>query len=443
MRSTYNVKETYTGIGSLAVYTFDFKIEDKSQLEIIETNSLGVELQRVRGTDLVFLSSVVFNSVLGGGTVTLAANLPTGYKLIILLANDAPSQLSEFSNKTSFSLKRFEAALDFIAGAVQRLAYRGKQSIKIHDLEDEETFNAQLPYGLSTALGKAIVVNATGDGLEFGPDLSGPGGVGVPDGGAIGAALVKNSAVDGDAIWDDLVITGFSSRFGVAWSSVGLRDTLEQILAITYLGPLIASFTGSSNSLREKGNTVASVTLSVNVTKRSNDIARIRFLQGVTLIQDHNPPVVIGSGVTASVYSTPFSDNITFTVEVTDEPTGGGPTMVSSNVTYSFVYPYYNGAAAPGRTPAQVAAMTKSIINSTATLNKAFTTANGDVYYFAYPASYGLLTSILDENGFETFSAWTKTTQNITGLDASAVSYNIYESNNPVVAGSTNFTFKR
>ena len=40
--------------------------------------------------------------------------------------------------------------MDFIAGAVQRLTYRGKQAFRIHDLDDEETFNAQLPAGVAT-----------------------------------------------------------------------------------------------------------------------------------------------------------------------------------------------------------------------------------------------------------------------------------------------------
>ena len=266
----------------------------------------------------------------------------------------------------------------------------------------------------------------------------------LPPGGAIGAALVKSSAADSDAIWLDLVYEGFSSRFNSTVSLAGLKNTLDYILAISYLGPLIASFTGSSNVLREKGESVASVTLSTNVTKRSSLISRIRFLQGATVVADNNPPVNTGSGVTTATYSTPFTDNITFTTEVTDTADGGsGPTTVSASASYNFVYPYYSGAAAPARTAAQVATLAKTIVVSTATLNKVFTAAGGDVYYYAYPASYGNLTSILDESGFEVFSAFTRRTENITGLDGNAVSYAIYVSNNPVVAGTTNFTFKR
>jgi hypothetical protein len=211
---------------------------------------------------------------------------------------------------------------------------------------------------------------------------------------------------------------------------------------LTYVGPLV-SLSGSSNSLREKGNTVSGITMSANETKRTDDIARIYFRQGANPIEDYEPPVIIGSGVTTAGYAIPFSDNITFTVEVTDDGTSGGPTTVSSSTTYSFVYPYYYGTGAPSRTAAQVAAMTKDIINSNANLTRGFTTVNGDVYYFAYPASYGALTSILDENNFEVFGSWTLRTENITGLDGNPVSYRIYESNNPVTAGTTQFTFRR
>jgi hypothetical protein len=168
-RPQYDVKEIYIGTGSLDEYTFDFKITDLLQLSIIEVNDLGVETQRVRGDDITYLSGVVFDAVAGGGTVTLAANLPTNYQLILVLANDAPTQPYEFRNKTSFTLRRFEDALDNILGAVQRLVYRVNQSIRIHDLDDETTINLQLPPGFADNASRVLVVNAAGTGVEYGP----------------------------------------------------------------------------------------------------------------------------------------------------------------------------------------------------------------------------------------------------------------------------------
>ena len=137
-RPTYAPKQTYTGTGSLSAYTFNFKIEVLTQLLIVEVDDSDVETQRVLGDDVVYLSSVTFDPVDGAGTVNLAANLATNYRLIIPLANDDSTQTYEFRNKTSFTLKRFESAMDFMTGAVQRLAYRGKQALRIHDLDDED-----------------------------------------------------------------------------------------------------------------------------------------------------------------------------------------------------------------------------------------------------------------------------------------------------------------
>ncbi len=169
-RDTYDVKEEYTGDGSLAVYTFDFKIEAKAQLLVIELDDSGEETERVDGNDTTYLSGVVFDAVNGGGTVTLAANLANNYELILLLANDDPTQPYQFGNKNSFSLKRFEAALDFAVGAIQRLAYRGKQALRIHDADDEETFDAQFPPGVAETdnNGRYLKINDDGDGFEYG-----------------------------------------------------------------------------------------------------------------------------------------------------------------------------------------------------------------------------------------------------------------------------------
>jgi hypothetical protein len=276
-----------------------------------------------------------------------------------------------------------------------------------------------------------------------GQRTSGGGGSGeIPADGGINSVLIKTSVDEAEVDWDQMACSGFSARFNQDFTSTDLRDTIQKILNFQYLAPQV-SLSGSSNSLREKGDTVSSITLSATVTKRSDPIARIRFLEGVNEIADYDPPTNTGSGVTTAPYNTPFSDNITFSVQVTDNGDTGGPSTVSSNTTYSFVYPYYHGVGAQGFTPAQVATLTKSIINSNANLTRSFGAASGEVYYFAYPASYGALTEIYDENNFNVFSSWTLSTENITGLDGNPVSYRIYEFDNVVSAGATTFRFVR
>lgn len=240
------------------------------------------------------------------------------------------------------------------------------------------------------------------------------------------------------------VFAGWSDRFDEAWDSNGIEDTFEKIIQLVYAAPLITLAGAGSGSLREKGTVVSSVLLTATTSKRSNDIGIVRFYRAGVLINTIDPATAAGAAETYTE-NTDFSDTLSFQAEVDDVLSGGnGPTTVQSNiVTYTFVYPYYYGAGAVGLTAAQVAALTKDVISSDSNVNYGFTSSNGDVYYMAYPASYGPLTSILDENGFETFADWTLRTENITGLDGSPVSYRIYEFNNPVVAGSTDYTFIR
>jgi len=172
-RSTYAPKHTYLGTGSKLDYTFDFKIESLAQLLVIEMDDSDVETQRVRGTDVTYISSVDYDPVDGAGTVNLAANLPANYTLIILLANDEPTQPYEFKNKGSFTLKRIEAALDFVAGAIQRLTYRSAQALRLHEHDDETAIDTSLPPNLPTdGIDRYMKVNATGDGFEYGVTLA-------------------------------------------------------------------------------------------------------------------------------------------------------------------------------------------------------------------------------------------------------------------------------
>lgn len=241
-----------------------------------------------------------------------------------------------------------------------------------------------------------------------------------------------------DAIWQSGLFQGFSLRYGASLSLASLRDALLYVFNFGYLAPTISLFCSPSQAVREKGDPVAAVTMSATTVKNSQAITAVTHYRNGVLVNTEAAPVP-GGGVETFVESTPFADNMSFYSKVSD-----GTSLIQSNtVTYSYVYPYYSGAGAPARTAAQVAAMTKDIRTSTVSLTKSFTTVNGDVYYFAYPAAYGALTSIKDENLFETFGDWTLRIQNITGLDGNAVSYRIYEFNNPVVAGSTNYTFIR
>lgn len=281
--------------------------------------------------------------------------------------------------------------------------------------------------------------------VDMRDNVSAGGGSGVggalPPGGNVGDALEKLSSGAGNADWKSFNYNGISSRFG-AWVSNGLKDTIDKLVAITYTAPQVSLSASGSGTIREKGTAVTAVTLSATVTKRSDPIAAVRFYKDGSLIHTVASPNPAGGTETYN-WTGSFDDNTQFSVQVDDDGSTGGPTTASASQNFNFVYPYYVGASTAAETAANVALMTKRVIASTATRTETIAASNGDVFYFAYPASYGGLTSILDVNNFETFPDWTLRTENITGLDGNPVSYRIYEFDNPVVAGSYQYTFKR
>ncbi len=256
---------------------------------------------------------------------------------------------------------------------------------------------------------------------------------------------VKPADGGGGGLLDsDYVYNGYSTRFSEVFSSTGLNDTFQKILKISYTPPAISFGASGSGTIYEKGATVASTILTASVTRTSNDIDTVKIYKSPSTLLDTKTGTIPAGGTTTTTYSTPFTDTVSFYATVIDVTGGGGPTTVTSNtVTFNYVYPYYSDAGASGKTAAQVGALTKTIMTASLSVTKVMTATAGQVFYFAYPAAYSSLVSILDVNGFETLPDWTLTTANITGLDATAVSYKIYAFNNAVTAGSYQYTFKR
>lgn len=446
MITTYSPVATYIGNGTTATYTFDFKVRQASDILIMvyetDTDTLVFE---ERGNVLANVTSVTFDALNGGGTIVLPANLALLRKLIIKLAVDAPVQDFRFRNQTDFELRQFENALDQITAQVQRLFEKVSRTFR---LSDKATYEANLDMEIdSPPVPNGIPkFDANGEVVEFvtPADIvaAAGAGAGLPVGGTAEQVLSHDGV---NPVWADYAFSGFSARFGALFTSTDLRDTLAKILNLTYTGPLISLSGTGSGTIREKGASLASAPLTATVTRRSNDIAAVRFYRGVTLLDTQTSGGAIPSGGTSTYTdSTGWTDTVSFSAQVDDVAGGGGPTTVTSNtVTYTFVYPYYVGAGAPGLSAAAVAGLTKLVISSTSTSNQTITATSGQVFYFAYPASYGALTSILDVSNFETIPDWTLRTENITGLDATAQSYRIYEFNNPVIAGSYFYSFRR
>ena len=237
---------------------------------------------------------------------------------------------------------------------------------------------------------------------------------------------------------------GVSLLTGQQFTSAGIVDTLDKIIRITYLAPTI-SLVGSSNIVREKGDTVSSITLTATIAKKSNDVGEVRFYQGATLLDTQTSGGAIPSGgQNTFVYSTAFDYSISFSAQVDDVLSGGDQTTgTSASTSYIFVYPYYVGADLTGLLDTEIVLLEKVIQTAQTNYTKTFTANAGEVFYIAYPDSISALTSILDINSFETISSWTQTSEILSCLDGSTQTYKVYTFNNPVAAGSYQYTFKR
>jgi hypothetical protein len=229
---------------------------------------------------------------------------------------------------------------------------------------------------------------------------------------------------------------GYSATLGKLVSLSTVEATLAELLDLSYIAPTITLSGSHSNSVREKGNAITSLLLTATTTKTLNNITSVQFFKDASLIYNEPSPIANG-GTQPYTYATPFADTATFSATV-----GDGTGTNTASLTYTYVYPYYYGSGAESLTAAQVAALTKNIIIESTSKAVTFNATN-QVFYFAYPAIYGVLTSILDPNGFEIISGFTLRTENIAGLDGNAIGYNIYELNNSVTQSSYTVTFKQ
>ena len=235
----------------------------------------------------------------------------------------------------------------------------------------------------------------------------------------------------GEASTTAYVRSSYSARFGTAVNVSTVEQALDQIYNFTYTAPAITLVSSPGGQVLEAGSSIASVGLTAVTTKTSNPITAVSFLRNASTINSVGSPHATGG---SEVYtdSTPVTSNVTYTAKVSD----GTATTTSNGIGFTFVYPYYYGVGAPGLSPTQIQALTKSVTTKT---NKTVTTSpSAQVYYFAYPQSYGALTSILDPNNFETINDYTRTVQSFTMLDSSVQNYYVYQFNN--LTSQTNFT---
>ena len=231
---------------------------------------------------------------------------------------------------------------------------------------------------------------------------------------------------DGTADWTtNIACSGLAS--GVNLTGMTALEILKKITR-KYTNANCTVTWSETNTLFEVGDTInLNVTVSNFV---SGDFApsKVALYKGSTLLEEK---AATGT-VTFSTVNNITTDT-TFTVKLTDA--NNVVTSVSTK-TYKFVYPTYTGLT--NTIPAlgtDVTALTK-LIREKAAYTNTYAPANQYIV-FAYPQSFGNITSILDGNGFENLGEYAKTTVTI-----NSIAYNVYYTTSKLTSSGLKYTFK-
>lgn len=128
---------TYLGNADTPTYTFPFKIKSVSDIVVVQLDISVPAAPKIdfveRGDVQINVPTVTFDPIIGGGSITFAANLAVGKRIYIKLADDDPTQTVQFREQTDFKLRSIENALDFVVNQTTRLADKSQRSLKFAD----------------------------------------------------------------------------------------------------------------------------------------------------------------------------------------------------------------------------------------------------------------------------------------------------------------------
>ena len=187
-----------------------------------------------------------------------------------------------------------------------------------------------------------------------------------------------------------------------------VKQALDSILAkLYYVKPSINSFTASANGgVFEVGTTI---TAPITFNWEYNKNITTQSLTDCTLADET---------VRTATYDSDITTDKTFTLSASD-----GENTVSKSISYKFVAPYYIGVSTTNTlTETEIIALTKKL--ETKGSKTVDYTTNQSYMVFAYPKSYGAISSVIDQNGFNVTDSFVRST-----VTVNSVEYYVYCSN--------------
>ena len=224
-------------------------------------------------------------------------------------------------------------------------------------------------------------------------------------------------------------------KAGENLNGLSIKDILNKMLfpyvAPTYSAKLTYKPTGT---LFEKGEKITLTSMTATVTKKSENITEIVFLDNSTVLKtltnvdsggtftyNFDSGVIINSNIT----------NNRFRVRITD---AANKTYYANTSAISFCYPFYYGSIQPNATlnGDLIKSLTKKVEQKG---NKTYSyTTNNECMVIAYPVSYGTISKILDQNSFDVTSSFNLSGVVVNCLDGTMQSYYVYMNNASTVS---------
>lgn len=196
----------------------------------------------------------------------------------------------------------------------------------------------------------------------------------------------------------------------------------------------ISVVTSSSSLQVQDSPTTAEQGKEVTITFKKTTI--------VTVPGGSSTDVVPDTPLELTTYSHTTEDNITtnftYTAVVSYADDDNNVKTVSKNVAYEFVHASYHGivdTATPDDTT--VSALTKTL-SKTANFNWTGINMTNQRACYAYPASYGAITKITDENNFNVTSSF-----NVIDMEINSVAYKVYVTKDTATLVSGKLVFEK
>ena len=195
--------------------------------------------------------------------------------------------------------------------------------------------------------------------------------------------------------------------------------TIKEVLkamTVTYILPNCTVVFSNANTLIKKGTSINVTVTSKSFVKGTNNISKIEFYKGNTVV---NTQTYINN----TNYTYTINDiNTDTTLKVRVYDTEGKYKEVSTK-SYKFVYPSYKAIVDVPNIPtaSELVTLISTTDNEFLLDKKNYTwsgiTMTNKRMCYAYPKSYGVLSSIKDANNFEVLNSFTKLETKINSVD--------------------------